>query len=151
VTPGQQIFQIVPEGAPLEVQAYVLNTDIGFVSEGAPAIVKIDTFPYTRYGTIEGKVMRIARDAIPGSDALAQQKNGSAPPVSGALSDTTATQKTHDLVFPVTLSLAKKELEANGRAYSLTAGMSVVAEIVTGKQRIIGYVMYPLVRAAPKN
>jgi hemolysin D len=151
VKPGEQIFQIVPEGAPLEIEAYVLNTDIGFVRVGAPVTVKIDTFPYTRYGTIEGKVTLVASDAISGSEALDQQKNGSVPPVSGALSLTTAAQKTSDLVFPVTVSIAKTGLEVGGRAYSLTAGMSVVAEIETGKQRVIGYIMYPLVRGAPQN
>jgi hemolysin D len=151
VKSGQQIFQVVPENAPLEIEAYVLNTDVGFVREGAQVVVKIDTFPYTRYGTIEGEVALIGSDAISGSQALAQQKNGSAPPVSGALSDTTAAQKTSDLVFPVTVSIAKTTLEANGRTYSLTPGMSVVAEIETGRQRIIGYVMYPLIRGAPQN
>jgi hemolysin D len=151
VKPGEQIFQIVPEGAPLEIEAYVLNTDIGFVRLGAPVTVKIDTFPYTRYGTIEGKVTLVASDAISGSEALDQQKNGSAPPVSGALSNTTAAQKTSDLVFPVAVSIAKTGLEVDGRVYSLTAGMSVVAEIQTGKQHIIDYIMYPLARGAPQN
>lgn len=151
VKSGEQIFQVVPEDAPLEIEAYVLNTDIGFVRDGAPVVVKIDTFPYTRYGTIEGKVVLVASDAISGSEALAEQKNGSAPSVSGALSNTTAAQKTSDLVFPVTVSIAKKALEVDGRTYSLAAGMSVVAEIRTGKQRVIGYIMYPLVRGTPQN
>ena len=59
-------MQIVPDDAPLEIQAYVLNTDIGFVRAGQPATIKIDTFPYTRYGTIEGKVTRVGADAVTG-------------------------------------------------------------------------------------
>ena len=84
VSPGQQIMQVVPSDAELQVVAYVLNSDIGFVLEGQPAVIKVDTFPYTRYGVITGKVTKVATDAITGSDALNEQKNGSQPVSNGA-------------------------------------------------------------------
>jgi hemolysin D len=149
VTPGQQIMQVVPSGAALQATAYVLNTDIGFVREGQPAVVKIDTFPYTRYGTIAGKVTKVATDAITGVDALNEQKNGSQPVQSGASSATGAAQQTNDLVFPVEIALTKSTIDVNGKPVALSPGMSVVVEITTGEQRIISYVMYPLVRGAP--
>ena len=149
VSPGQQLMQVVPSGATLEVTAYVLNTDIGFVLEGQPAVVKVDTFPYTRYGVIAGKVTKVANDAITGSDALNEQKNGSQPVSSGVASATGAAQQTNDLVFPVEISLSKATIDVNGKATALSPGMSVVVEITTGEQRIISYVMYPLVRGAP--
>jgi hemolysin D len=149
VTPGQQIMQVVPSGATLQVVAYVLNTDIGFVLEGQPAVIKVDTFPYTRYGVITGKVTKVATDAITGTDALNEQKNGSQPVSSGVASATGAAQQTNDLVFPVEISLSKATIDVNGKSTALSPGMSVVAEITTGEQRIISYVMYPLVRGAP--
>lgn len=151
VAPGVQILAIVPKDATLEVEAYALNTDIGFVREGAPVTVKVDTFKYTRFGTVAGKVIHVAPDAVSGSQALAEQKNSSNAPVSGSLSNTTAAQKTSDLVFPVTVALEKNVVEANGQTYPLTVGMSAIAEIETGRQSIIGYIMYPLMRVPPQK
>jgi len=71
VTSGQEIMRIVPEDSGLEIQAYVRNRDIGFVSVGQEAVVKIESFPFTRYGSIRAHVTRIAKDAIPEPDANA--------------------------------------------------------------------------------
>jgi hemolysin D len=151
VRSGQQLMQIVPEGAPLEIVAYVLNTDIGFVRVGQPAVIKIDTFPYTRYGTIAGTVTKIAADAISGDEALRQQKNGAAPVSRGTESDTAAAQRTKDLVFPVNVAPASSMIEVDGKKVALSSGMSVIAEITTGQHRAISYIMYPLVRGAPQS
>ena len=147
--PGQQVMEVVPEGAPMEIEAYVLNTDVGFVRNGQPAVIKIDTFAYTRYGTLSGTVTKVAADAISGEDALLQQKNGSSPASQGVLSDTNAAQQTTDLVFPVKIALVKTTINVDGKDVPLSPGMSVVVEITTGEQRAISYIMYPLVRAAP--
>ena len=71
VTSGQEIMRIVPEHSGLEIQAYVRNRDIGFVRIGQEAVVKIESFPFTRYGSIKAHVTRIAKDAIPEPDANA--------------------------------------------------------------------------------
>jgi hemolysin D len=147
---GQQVLQIVPENAPIEVVAYVLNSDIGFVREGQIAEVKIDTFPYTRYGTIRGVVSRVASDAITGADALRDQKNSSDPATGGIASNTSAAQQTSDLVFPVTISLDRATIDVAGVSTPLTPGMSVVAEIETSKQPVIAYILYPLSRGVPE-
>ena len=143
---GEQVMQIVPDGAPLEIQAYVLNTDIGFVREGQPAIIKVDTFPYTRYGTIRGRVTRVGADAVTGNFAVTQQKNGATTPTSGKLSVTGAAQQTGDLVFPVTVVPDQTTIKVDGRDVPLTPGMSLVVEIETEQQRIIAYILYPLTR-----
>ena len=130
----------------------MLNTDIGFVREGQPATIKIDTFPYTRYGTIAGKVTRVAADAVSGAEAIRQQKDAASPALQGTASDTNAAQATGDLVFPVTIALSRSTIEVGGKATPLTAsGMSVVVEIATGEHRAISYIMYPLVRGVPQD
>jgi hemolysin D len=151
ITPGEQIMQVVPADAPLQVVAYVLNKDIGFVQQGQPAVIKVDTFPYTRYGVIKGKVAKLATDAITGSDALNEQKNGSQPVTHGAGSATSAAQATNDLVFPVEISMEKSTIDVSGKTTALSPGMSVVVEITTGEQRVISYITYPLVRTAPQK
>jgi hemolysin D len=146
VKPGEQLMQIVPAGQALEIEAYVLNSDIGFVRKGQPATIKIDTFPYTRYGTISGTVTEVGTDAIPGTVALRQQMNGSLPVSSGRLSDTSAAEQTSDLVFPVTIVPSRATMKIDGIDRPLLPGMSVVAEITTGEQRAIDYILFPLLR-----
>ena len=146
VKPGQQLMQVVPDDKPLIIEAYVLNTDIGFVSKDQNATIKVDTFPYTRYGTIAGKVIWVASDAIPGSQALQLQKNGSDPETSGSLSATAPAEHTSDLVFPVKVALSKSSINVDGRETPLSSGMSVVVEIETEQQRFIDYLLYPLAR-----
>ena len=143
---GEMLMQIVPDTAPLEITAYVLNTDIGFVKVGQPATIKIDTFPYTRYGTISGKVVRVGADAIAGRLAASQQGNDATTISKGALSATNATQQMKDLVFPVTVTLDRTTMPVNGRDVPLAAGMSVAVEIETARRRAIKYFLYPLFR-----
>ena len=69
VTSGQPLMIVVPSGGRIEVEALVLNRDIGFIEIGQAAVVKLEAFPFTKYGTIAGKVVRISRDAVDDRDA----------------------------------------------------------------------------------
>jgi hemolysin D len=145
VSTGQQIMQVVPEGTPLEIEAYILNTDAGFVRVGQDATIKVDTFPYTRYGTISGKVVKVAVDALPGKQAQQQQQNGSTPPsADGAMSVTSAAQQTTDLVFPITVVPDQPGLVVDGRMRKLTSGMTVTVEVRTESRRALDYILSPL-------
>lgn len=143
---GETLMQVTSDGVPLEVTAYVVNADIGFVKAGQSVNIKVDTFPYTRYGTIEGRVTRVGADAFAGRFALMQQKDDATAPSKGSLSATNAAEQTTDLVFPVTVVPNKLSIAVEGRDVPLTAGMSVVAEIETQRQRAIDYILYPLTR-----
>ena len=143
---GETLMQIVPDTVPLEITAYVLNTDIGFVRVGQPATIKVDTFPYTRYGTISGRVTRVGADAITGRLAASQQGNDATTVSHGALSATNATQQMNDLVFPVTVVPDRTSMWIDGREAPLTSGMSVVVEVETARRRAISYLLYPLTR-----
>ena len=145
VTTGQQLMQVVPEGTPLEIDAYILNTDAGFVQVGQDATIKVDTFPYTRYGTISGRVTKVAADALPGKQAQQQQSDGSTPPsADGAMSVTSAAQQTTDLVFPITVVPDQPGLMVDGRLLKLTSGMTVTVEVRTESRRAIDYILSPL-------
>jgi hemolysin D len=56
VTPAQALMVVVPKDDALEVEAFLENKDIGFVDAGQEAEVKIETFPFTRYGTIPARL-----------------------------------------------------------------------------------------------
>ena len=140
VDPGTQIMVIVPRDTGLRVEAFVSNDDVGFVRPGQRATLKIATFDFRRYGTIEGTVTNVARDAVTvgapdagaaaaGSSGLLQEQTGSAP-------DRPA--------FRTLIDLDRTHLEIENEKIALSPGMAVEAAIVLGRQRVIEYVLHPL-------
>ena len=71
MTPAQQLLRIVPADGDIEVDAVVANQDVGFVEIGQEAEIKIQTFPFTRYGLIHGRVDRISQ---PGGVSYASRR-----------------------------------------------------------------------------
>jgi hemolysin D len=147
VASGQEIMRIVPEDSGLEIQAYVRNRDIGFVTLGQEAVVKVESFPFTRYGTIKAHVTRIAKDAIPEPDADAIE--GDPTRVSKA-AGFAGGERTQNLVFPIVLHPDAETIAVDGAAEALTSGMAVTVELKTGARRMLEYVFSPLVEVASK-
>lgn len=135
VTPAQVLLVVVPEQAHVTADVTLENKDVGFVNLKQSAEIKLETFPYTRYGTIPATVTTITADAVmqdPAKAAAQQDKGGEkAPPAGGA-------------VFPVTLTLARNTIDVDGKPIRLTPGMNVTAEIKTGKRRVIEYLLSPV-------
>ena len=125
VTPAQPLMVIVPRDHPLEVDAWVENKDIGFVSVGQPVEVKLDTFPFTTYGTIPGKVLVVSRDAVQ------VDKVG--------------------LVYAARASLGQSTIPMDGEPVALLAGMSVSVEIKIGERRLIEFFLSPFLRHARES
>lgn len=119
---GQPLITIVPEGEELIVEALVLNRDVGFVSPGSRAIVKLEAYPFTRYGSLEGVLEHISPDAI------VDERRG--------------------LVFPARVRIVRHKLRlAPGESPRLQPGMAATAEIVVSRRRVIDYLLSPVARA----
>ncbi len=84
VTTGQQLVVLTPIGGKLQVEALVANLDIGFVKPGQDAVIKVDAFPFTRFGALHGKVVNIASAAIAEQDAKRALANATATRQCGA-------------------------------------------------------------------
>jgi hemolysin D len=143
VTSGEEIMRIVPEDAVLEIECYLPNQDIGFVKEGQDAVVKIESFPFTRYGTINARVTRVARDAIPQPEAEQTETNSQKQMKS---TQSGVAQRTQNLVFPVTLKPETTLIGIDGTNIPLQTGMATTVEIRTGSRRILEYIFSPLVQ-----
>jgi hemolysin D len=143
VNPSEEIMRIVPDGTELEIEAYLENKDIGFVEPGQAAIVKIESFPFTRFGVLDATVLRVAHDAIPEPDAQTVEGN---PAKTTKSSYFGGAQRTQNLVYPVTLTLAKKAMDIDGALIPLRPGMTASVEVKTGKRRILEYLFSPLVQ-----
>ena len=125
VTPAQPLMIIVPRDNPLEVEAFLENKDIGFVKPNLDAEVKIETFQYTKYGTIHAKVTSVSHDAIN------DEKRG--------------------LIYSTRVKMDKSSINVDGTPVSLSPGMAVSVEIKTGKRRVIEYFLTPLMQHASES
>lgn len=137
-------MRVVPLVGPIEIEAYLPNKDIGFVSAGMAAVIKIEAFPFTRFGVVEGKVVQVATDAIPEPDA--QQIEGAAAKEIESLIPIGNVQRMQNLVFPVTVRPNRTTITVNGRVMPLKPGMAVTVEIKTGRRRILEYLFSPIAK-----
>lgn len=138
---GEEIMRIVPAGEGVEVEAFLPNKDVGFVRAGQEAVVKVEAFPFTHYGTLPARVVRVSREAIPEPDANAQEggaTRGGRSIVQGGA------QRVQNLVFPVTVRLERSELVAGDDRVAISNGMAVTVEIRTGERRVLDFLFAPL-------
>jgi hemolysin D len=141
VTAAQALAVIVPQDSHLEVEAMVPNRDIGFVEAGQEAAIKIDTFSFTRYGLLHGKVLNISQDAI-ARDKPQDKSTDKSPGVEQASSE----PKGQELVYAARVSLDRTQMQVENKLVNLSPGMAVTVEIKTGSRRIIAYLLSPLLR-----
>jgi hemolysin D len=147
VTTGQQLIVITPVGGRLQVEALVANLDIGFIKLGQEAAIKVDAFPFTRFGVLRGKVVKIASGAIAEQDAKRALANASAA-TNVAPETPSAPGQPESFVFPVTVALDETAMKVDNAMIPLTPGMTVTVEIKTDSRRVIDYILSPLARLA---
>lgn len=102
--PSQPLLKIVPDDV-LTAKVFITNRDIGFVKEGMDADVRIDSFPFSEFGDVKGKLVWIGKDALP-PDQINQYYR-----------------------FPAKVRLDRQSLLINGRDVPLQSGMSVSANV----------------------
>jgi hemolysin D len=119
----------------------VSNRDIGFVSAGQDAEIKVDAFNFTRYGLLHGRVLSISLDAIARDR---HEEPSRAVPTGGQ--STMSEPNNQELVYAARVVLDRAQMEIEGEPVQLLPGMAVTVEIKTGSRRIISYLLSPLVR-----
>ena len=120
VSPNDNLISIVPSDAPLVIKANVLNKDIGFLKLGQEVAVKIDTFSFQKYGLLHGNIIEISKDAIE------DEKLG--------------------LIYEIKIKPKSLDIKVDGETKRLEIGMSVIAEVKTGKRRVIELFIYPIIK-----
>src|SRR5690606_967665 len=130
VTPAQGLLVVVPDQAYVPAEVTLENKDVGFVRLDQDAEIKLETFAFTRDGTVPAKAPHITADAAR-PETQAQPKDGEAVLTGGA-------------VFPATLTLARNTIDVDGKPVRLAPGMNLTAEIKTGKRRLIEYLLSPV-------
>jgi len=125
VTPAQPLMVVVPKENVLEVEAMLPNKDIGFVNPGQDAEVKVETFPFTKYGTLHGKITQVS------SDAIQDEKLG--------------------LIYSTRVKLFKDTIRVENKRVRLSPGMAVTVEVKTGTRRVIEYFLSPLMQVTSES
>lgn len=120
VQPADPLLVVVPGEGELIVEALILNKDVGFVEEGDSVEVKLEAFPFTKYGVIDGLLENISNDAIE--------------------------DETLGLVYRATVKFDRQTIRVEGKDIALSPGMAATVEVKTGKRRIIEYLLSPLLR-----
>lgn len=112
------LMTLVPNQGGVEVEARILNKDVGFIRVGQEASVKLEAFPFTRYGSVPGRVRSISRDAVQ--------------------------DKELGLVYVATIILDRSYVDTDGRRMILSPGLAATVDVRTGSRRIISYLISPL-------
>lgn len=141
VTPAQQLMVVVPNDGGLEIEASLLNKDVGFVRKGQAVEVKVETFTFTRYGLLHGRVASVSRDVVaPRDDDPRGGRQGH--PEAGDEKERQARQP----AYVAHIDLAEHEIVTENGPVALEPGMAVEAEIKTGRRSVISYFLSPLSR-----
>jgi hemolysin D len=116
------VMVIVPRGGALVADVKILNRDVGFVRVGQSVAVKLEAFPFTRYGALIGRIQSL------GSDAVEDEKLG--------------------LVYPARVTLDGRSGSSRGALIKASVGMQVTADVRTGRRSILSYLVSPIDEAA---
>jgi hemolysin D len=144
VTTADTLMTIVPDGTGIEVDCLVQNKDIGFVGEGQDVEVKLEAFPFTRYGLVQGRVRKLGRDAATNPNTAPP---GSAAAIAQAPSSSGGGAQQAELAYPAKVTLLQDWILVDGRHEKIRPGMRVSAEIKTGDRRVIEYLLSPVMQA----
>lgn len=122
VNATQGLMTVVPKEGGIEVEAQVLNKDIGFLRVGMPVAVKLDAFEFTKYGSLDGVVQWV------GADAVKHEQLGQ--------------------VFPVRIVLKQTQLPVavDGAHPEIRIGMAVTADVAIGKRKAYEFFLGPLLK-----
>ncbi len=125
VTSAQQLMVVVPDATQVTAEVAIANQDIGFVNASQAAEIKLETFSFTKYGTVKATVDNVSADAV------TDEKRGS--------------------FYPAILTLEKKDMLIDGKSIPISPGMNISAEIKTGKRRIIEFLLSPVQRMGSES
>lgn len=145
VTPAQNLITIVPDGTPLIVEATLSNQDIGYAKVGQPVEIKVDTFPFQKYGSLKGTLTWISADAEDKNVASSDTDTRSGSPTSDS-SKAQANPNGAGYVYKVHIRPDTASFVVNGQSTPIRAGMTVQADVVTDHRRVIEFFLSPVTK-----
>lgn len=109
---GETLVKVVPGGV-LEAKVYLSNRDVGFVKQGMPAQIRVDTFPFTQFGSISGSLKMIGTLPLPPDQQNPQPR------------------------FPAYVKLDRDYLSRGSQRFPVSSGQSVQVNLILREKRVI--------------
>lgn len=128
VVPGQTLVTIMPKDSLLQAQLLVPSSAIGFVHNGTSVVLHYHAFPYQKFGVQHGTVINVSRAALTPAEVSALV--GQAPPP--------------ESLYRVKVKLDKQTIDAYGKPRTLLPGMSLDADLLLDRRRMIQWIFEPL-------
>lgn len=129
IKPGEEVMQIVPVGDDLMIEAKVRPADVAFLKPGLEAIVKIDSYDYSIYGTLSGKLTYISADTITEESRSGEQT-----------------------YYRVQIQTQGKRFSAKpNENLEIQPGMTANVEIITGSNTVLSYLLKPVTKTLQES
>jgi hemolysin D len=125
---AETLVTLVPDVADLYVEANVPSRDVSYVKVGNSARIKLEAYPFQRYGTLDGNLDIISADSVP----LKQDDQS-------------------QLVYRVQVRLIGGPREFAAHNIRLRPGLVATVEITTGKRTIASYILDPILRMTDES
>ena len=129
---GEQLVTLVPSDTPLEAEINVAGSDAGNIHPGNPVNIKLDTLPYTTYGTVEGVVRVVSPDSFSTAPEDQQPKRGSQP---------TQPRPLGTSYYRARVSLDVQHLHDTPSWFRMTPGMPLTADVKVGQHTLMRYLL----------
>jgi hemolysin D len=145
VTPAQSLVTIVPDGTPLIVEASISNQDIGYVKPGQSVEIKVDTFPFQKYGSLKGTLVWVSADAED-KDTASKDLDTRSGAQANDDSRAAANNPNSGYVYKVHIRTESSQFIVDGAERPIQSGMTVQADIVTDRRRVIDFFLSPVTK-----
>jgi adhesin transport system membrane fusion protein len=122
VAPGEEVMRVVPQEDNLQIDARARPEDVAFLRPDLPAKVKVTSFDFTIYGSLDAVVHRV------GADAEQDEATG-------------------EIYFPIIIETTSNTLSRNGESFEIKPGMVATVDILTGERTVLDYILKPFRKA----
>lgn len=128
VATGANLASLLPAGSKLEAHLYAASSALGFVKKGQQVLLRVDAFPYQKFGQLPGTVNRVEQSPM----------SGPAPGSAGK----------GEPVYRIVVQLERQTMAAYGEEMPFISGMTLEADILQDRRRLIEWVMDPIISLA---
>ena len=126
---AETLLTLVPDGADLYLDARMPSRDVGYVKVGDEVRIKLEAYPFQRFGTLNGVLDVVSADSLP------------------AKQDDPQSQR----IYPLQVRITDKLGTLADRGIRVRPGLVATAEIKTGKRSIVAYVLDPILRTTDES
>ena len=130
VKEAEPLYTLVPLDSPLEAEVMVDGRDVGQVSTGEPARLKLEAWPFQKHGTLSGQVRTVSEDSFMPDPQKGQQQTP---------------------YYKARVLVTSTKLRNVPGGFRLIPGMAVTAEIKAGQRTVLSYFLYPLLRGLDES